>query len=349
MDKIILNNLTFKELEKYVLDLGFKKFRGDQIFRAIHSKGVNEIDLLNQLSKEDREKLFENSKIKKLEILECFQSKLDPTKKMLYLLEDKNIIEGVLMKYHHGYTLCVSTQVGCRMGCSFCASTKNGLIRNLEPSEIVSQVYVVEKNFDINISNIVLMGSGEPFDNYDNVINSLRILNDELGKNMSMRNMTISTCGLSNGIVEFANSGIPANLAVSIHSFDDKVRSEIMPINKKYNVKILLKSLRDYYEITNNRISIEYTVIPGINDGQRDIELMKKSLSGINYIVNLIALNPINEYNKGNSKDAAQLFKQKLEKENINVTLRRELGSDISASCGQLKTHYLKEGGLDEV
>ncbi|MFB0971767.1 MAG: 23S rRNA (adenine(2503)-C(2))-methyltransferase RlmN, partial [Neofamilia sp.] len=259
------------------------------------------------------------------------------------------IIEGVLMEYYHGNTLCISTQVGCRMGCSFCASTKNGLARNLDSSEIVTQVYAVEKHFDTIIKNIVLMGSGEPFDNYENVIKALKILNNEKGRNISMRNMTISTCGIADKIIEFANTQIPATLAISIHSFNDEIRGKIMPVNKKYNVQSLMDAIREYGAITNNRISFEYTVIPGENDRDEDVELIKKNLSGLNYIVNLIALNPINEYNKVNSKDAAMHFKNKLEKNNINVTLRRELGSDISASCGQLKIHYLEEGGLDEV
>lgn len=349
MDRQYLNNMNYDELSEFVVSLDLKKFRGDQIFRAIHNKYIDEIDSINQLSKEDRSKLIENSHIRKIKILKVFESKLDDTKKMLYLLDDNNIIEGVLMKYHHGYTLCVSTQVGCRMGCNFCASTKNGLERNLDTSEIVSQIYVVEKHFNLNISNIVLMGSGEPFDNYDNVINALEILNHEKGRNLSMRNMTISTCGVGERIIDFANSGIPANLAISMHSFKDEVRNTMMPINKKYNVETLMKYIRKYAKITNNRVSFEYTVIAGINDSSEDIELIKKNVSGLNYMVNLIALNPINEYNKVSSKDAAKHFKDKLEKNDINVTLRRELGSDISASCGQLKIHYLEVGGLDEV
>ncbi|NLW43207.1 MAG: 23S rRNA (adenine(2503)-C(2))-methyltransferase RlmN [Tissierellia bacterium] len=349
MNKIYINNKIYRELEEYVISLGLKRFRADQIFRGIHKNGIENIDDLFQISKGDREKIKTNSDIRKIKILKTFNSKIDNTKKMLYLLDDNNIIEGVLMEYHHGKTLCISTQVGCRMGCSFCASTKNGLERNLDSGEIAGQVYAAEKHFNTIIKNIVLMGSGEPFDNYNNVIKALKILNDEKGRNISMRNMTISTCGLANKIIELANEKMPVNLAISIHSFDNDIRGSIMPINKKYNVQELMNAIRKYGEITNNRISFEYTVIPGENDRDEDVELIKKNLSGLNYIVNLIALNSINEYNKVKSKDAAMHFKNKLEKNNINVTLRRELGSDISASCGQLKIHYLKEGGLDEV
>ena len=349
MNKTHINNLTYEELEEYVTSFGLQRFRADQIFRAIHKNGIDNIDEILQIPKDDRKKLIEKSDIRKINILKTFKSKMDNTKKLLYLLDDNNIIEGVLMEYYHGNTLCISTQVGCRMGCSFCASTKNGLARNLDSSEIVAQVYAVEKHFDTTIKNIVLMGSGEPFDNYENVINALKILNSEKGRNISMRNMTISTCGMAEKIIEFADTQIPATLAISIHSFNDEIRGKIMPINKKYNVQSLMDAVREYGAITNNRISFEYTVIPGENDRDEDVELIKKNLSGLNYIVNLIALNPINEYNKVNSKDAAMHFKNKLEKNNINVTLRRELGSDISASCGQLKIHYLEEGGLDEV
>lgn len=349
MIEINLNNFTESELENFIVDLGLKKYRSDQIFRAIHNKHVDNIDSIIQLPKSDRETLSKNSNIKSLKILEIFQSKLDETKKFLYQLEDGYIIEGVLMKYKHGYSLCVSTQVGCRMGCSFCASTKDGMDRNLEPSEIVSQLYVVEDHFNIEISNVVLMGSGEPLDNYENVIKALKIWNSDKGRNFSYTRVTLSTCGIADKIIDLANEKIPINLAISIHSFDDNIRSNIMPVNYKYNVDRLLSAMREYSNITRDRISFEYTVISGENDRDEDIKLIKKYTKDLNYIINLIALNPINEYNKSNSKLAANIFKDKLEKNNINVTLRRELGSDISASCGQLKKHYLKEGEASEI
>lgn len=344
MVKIILNNLYEEELEKFIEKLGLKRFRADQIFRALHNRNIKNIDNLKQLPKKDREILKKSSEIRNLEILKVFNSKLDETKKFLYKLDDGYLIEGVLMKYKHGYSLCVSTQVGCRMGCSFCASTKDGMDRNLEPSEIVSQLYEVEEKFNIRISNVVLMGSGEPLDNYKNVIKALRLWNSDKGRNFSFNRVTLSTCGVADKIIDLGKENIPINLAISIHSFDNEIRSKIMPINHRFDIDTLMNSVREYEKMTNDRVSFEYTVIPGENDRNKDIELIKEYTKDLNYIINLIALNPINEYNKSNSKLAANVFKNKLENNNINVTLRRELGSDISASCGQLKKHYLKEG-----
>lgn len=349
MDKKILNNLSEEELNDFVLSLGMKKFRGDQIFRYIHNKNLKNINEMILLPEKDRSLLIESSSITELKILEVFSSKLDETKKLLYLLNDGSIIEGVLMKYKHGYTLCVSTQVGCRMGCSFCASTKNGLDRNLEPSEIISQIYEVEELFGITLSNLVFMGSGEPFDNFDNFIKAIKLLNSEKGRNLGMRNMTVSTCGLSDKIIEFGKLDLQVNLAISVHSFVDEIRSQMMPVNSKNNIASLFKAIKEYVDLTNRRISIEYTVVPGKNDKDEDIKLFKEYLKDINYIVNLIALNPINEYNNIDYKGKAKSFYNKLIENNINATLRRELGSDISASCGQLKKSYLKEGGTNEI
>lgn len=306
-------------------------------------------DDLNQVSKADIELLKKEFTISSMEILKDFHSKQDETIKLLYLLEDNNIIEGVLMKYKHGYSLCVSTQVGCRMGCDFCASTKKGLERNLEAFEIASQIYLVEKHFSINLSSIVLMGSGEPFDNYDNVIRALNLLNAKKGRNLSFRNMTVSTCGVADKIIEFGKDLPQANLAVSVHSFNNEIRNKVMPVNYKYPIERLFSAIREYLLITNNRISIEYTVIPRENNNDEDVNLFRKYLKNTNYIVNLIALNPINAYNNKEYKEEAKIFMEKLKASNINVTLRRELGSDISASCGQLKKSYLEEGERNEI
>lgn len=341
---IILNNLFEDEIKNKIANLGIKSYRADQIFRAIHKQGVMSFDELNQVSKTDIELLKKEFTINSMKILKDFHSKQDETIKLLYLLEDNNIIEGVLMKYKHGYSLCVSTQVGCRMGCDFCASTKKGLERNLEAFEIASQIYLVEKYFSINLSSIVLMGSGEPFDNYDNVIRALKLLNDKKGRNLSLRNMTVSTCGVADKIIAFGKDLPQANLAVSVHSFNNEIRNKVMPVNYKYPIDTLFSAIRDYLLLTNNRISIEYTVIPGENNNDEDVNLFRKYLKNTNYIVNLIALNPINAYNNKEYKEEAKIFMEKLKANNINVTLRRELGSDISASCGQLKKSYLEEG-----
>lgn len=345
-----LNDLYEEEIKEIVINAGMKKFRGDQIFRAINSNNIKSIDDLTQLSKSEREALKSEHIIRSMSILETYESKLDETKKFLYLLEDNNIIEGVLMKYKHGFSLCVSTQVGCKMGCSFCASTKGGLIRNLNVSEITSQLYLVEEKFSINISNIVLMGSGEPLDNYDNVIKALRILNDEKGRNISLRSITLSTCGIPERILQLAREKMPIGLAISIHSLKDDVRSGMMPINKKYSVDEVLSAVKEYQSITNDRVSFEYTVIPGTNDSDEDVKLLRNKFKNINCIINLIALNPILEYNMIDfSNNEVLLFKKKLEIAGLNVTLRRELGRDISASCGQLKKSYLEEGVSNEI
>lgn len=349
MINIILNNLYEEELKDYIVDLGLKKFRSDQIFRSIHNKNIKSINEMTNLPKSDRETLLENASIKSVKILKVFKSKLDETKKLLYLLEDGSIVEGVLMKYKHGYSLCVSTQVGCRMGCNFCASTVDGLDRNLEVSEIISQIYEVEDYFNITLSNIVFMGSGEPFDNFDNFVKSIHLLNHNKGRNLGMRNMTVSTCGVAPKIEEFGKLNLQVNLAISVHSLVDEIRSNMMPVNKTYNVDRLFSAINKYSKDTNRRISIEYTVIPGQNDRDEDIQLLKKYLNNLNYIINLIALNPINEYNVIDYKSKANEFYKKLLDNNFNVTLRRELGSDISASCGQLKKSYLKEGGTSEI
>lgn len=345
-----LNDLNESELDELVVSLGMKKFRGDQIFRAINNRHIKSVDELKQLSLDERHALNEIASIRKMSILEVFQSKLDETKKLLYLLHDNNIIEGVLMKYKHGYSLCISTQVGCKMGCSFCASTKGGLVRNLEVSEITSQLYLVEDEFGIKISNVVLMGSGEPLDNYENVIKSLRILNSEKGRNLSLRSFTLSTCGIPENIIRLASENIPIGLAISLHSLKDEVRSSMMPINKRYDIESVLKAVHYYQKKTNDRISFEYTVIPGANDSDDDVKLLRNKLKSLNCIINLIALNPILEYNMLRfSNNEVQKFMSKLEEAGLNVTLRRELGSDISASCGQLKKSYLEDGVANEI
>ena len=349
---MILNNLNETELRELMTTIGEKPFRGSQIFEYINRHYEYDIEDYELLPKKLRTKIDEQFHIGKLEILEYLSSELDSTKKLLYKLEDGNIIEGVLLEYKHGFSLCVSTQVGCRMGCVFCASTKGGLVRSLEPYEIASQVYLTEKEFDITISNIILMGSGEPFDNYESTMKALSLLHSEKGKNMSYRNMTISTCGIVDGINRLQEENKPINLAISIHSFDDIERSKILPINRKYNISEVLESARDYADSTGRRVTFEYTVIDGVNNRNSDIELIKNSIKGINSNVNLIALNPIKEYDSKRVTDKSLYrFKNDLERQNVNATIRRELGSDISASCGQLRREFLatKEGCTDEV
>lgn len=331
-----LNSMYLDELKELFKSNGEKSFRGTQLFTFLHDK--KRVDVSNSNLSSKALDIVKDKKITNTQIYKIFESKLDETQKMLFKLEDDNLIEGVLMKYKFGYSQCVSTQVGCKMGCSFCASTKEGIIRNLKASEMLGQVYAVENKFDIKVGNIILMGSGEPLDNLDEVLRFIKILHDEKGHNMSYRNITISTCGLADGIRRLADEKLPINLAISLHQTNDADRSKIMPINKKYNLKSLKEALLYYQNETNNRITFEYTLIDGQNNTNKNVEELKEFTKGLKSHINLIPLNPIEEFNekRPNSKEIKE-FKKKLEKENMNVTIRRELGQDISASCGQLR------------
>ncbi len=242
------------------------------------------------------------------------------------------------MEYKHGYSQCVSSQVGCRMGCDFCASTKSGLVRNLTAGEMLSQVYEIENKYKIKVSNFILMGSGEPLDNFPEVIRFIKLLHDEKGHNTSYRNITISTCGVADKIYDLADINLPINLAISLHQTNDKDRSNLMPINRRFNLSDLKKSLEYYIEKTNNRITFEYTLIKNQNDGKKNIDELYNFAKDLKCHINLIPLNPIEEFDKKRpSKEEINHFKNELEKKGFNVTIRRELGRDISASCGQLR------------
>ena len=331
-----LNSMYLDELRELFKSNGEKSFRGTQLFTFLHDK--RRVDVLHSNLSLEALDIIKNKKITKTEIYKIFESNLDDTKKMLFKLEDDNLIEGVLMKYKFGYSQCVSTQVGCKMGCSFCASTKEGIIRDLKASEMLGQVYAVENKFDIKVGNIILMGSGEPLDNLDEVLRFIKILHDEKGQNLSYRNITISTCGLADGIRKLADEKLPISLAISLHQTNDKDRSKIMPINKKYNLKSLKEALLYYQNKLNNRITFEYTLIDGQNNTDKNVKELKEFTRGLKAHINLIPLNPIEEFNeKRPSSKKIEDFKKKLEKENMNVTIRRELGQDISASCGQLR------------
>lgn len=343
MKKRELNSMTSKELQDYMASIGEKKFRGDQIFTYFHKHNKWDIEELNVLPETLRKKLIDIVHINKIKIFKRFDSQIDSTKKYLFSLEDENIIEAVSMEYKHGTTLCVSTQVGCKMGCSFCASTKEGLIRNLTPAEILNQIYMIENDQGIKISNIVLMGSGEPLDNYGNTIKFLEIIHHEKAHNISYRNIALSTCGVVPKIYELADEMIPITLSISLHSAFDDERKKIMPISNKYSIEEILKACK-YYELKNNRrITFEYTLIEGINDRQKDVDEISRLLKDINSHVNLIPLNPIKEYKKDRpSKSNIDRFAMALNKKNIDVTIRREMGGDISASCGQLRRSIIK-------
>lgn len=343
IEKQELNSLNLKELEELVVSLGEKKFRASQIFNFIHKNKINKIEDITTLSKNFRNKLVENSYINKINIFKRYDSKLDNTKKYLYLLEDNNIIEAVAMEYKHGTSICISTQVGCKMGCSFCASTKGGLIRDLTPAEMLEQVYEIEKDLGHDISNIVLMGSGEPLDNYENVIKFIDIVTNENGRNLSMRSITLSTCGVVPSIYKLADEDIPITLAISLHSaFDDK-RKEIMPIANKYTISEIVEACKYYIDKTGRRVSFEYTLIRDVNDRKEDALELYQILKGLKAHLNLIPLNPIKEFNETNSSDdSIKKFKKILEDKGITTTIRREMGRDISASCGQLRRSALE-------
>ncbi|MDO5036882.1 MAG: 23S rRNA (adenine(2503)-C(2))-methyltransferase RlmN [Tissierellia bacterium] len=336
------SHMLESELRTYLKDKGYPAYRGTQLFEALHHhhKGKEEITNLPKDLLGDLEDLKEELKIEYV-----LSSQIDETKKMIYRLWDGEIIEGVLMKYQHGYSLCVSTQVGCLMGCSFCASTVNGKARDLSAYEIASQVYRVEDYFDISISNIILMGSGEPLDNYEAVIRALRLLHEERGQYMSYRNMTLSTCGLVPGILSLAREDLPITLAISLHYTDQELRAHYMPIGKRYPLDELRQALEDYYQKTRQRITIEYTLIEGINDKIEDIKGLEDFVRHFHSHINVIPLNPVDSF-AGDRPERRHVedFAKALQKKGLNATIRRELGRDIAASCGQLKAAY----SLDE-
>ncbi|NMW84904.1 23S rRNA (adenine(2503)-C(2))-methyltransferase RlmN [Peptoniphilus sp. AGMB00490] len=331
-----LNSMYEDELRGFFENKGEKPFRGSQLFTFFHDK--KRYDIENSNLSDGAISIIKNEEINKVKIFKSFDSKLDETKKFIFKLKDENLIEGVLMEYKHGYSQCISTQVGCRMGCDFCASTKSGLVRNLTAAEMLSEVYEIENRLNIKVSNFILMGSGEPLDNFQEVMRFIKLLHDERGHNTSYRNITISTCGIADKIYELADYNLPINLAISLHQTNDFDRSALMPINRKFNLAELKKSLKYYVNKTNNRITFEYTLIKNQNDGKKNIEELYNFAKNLKCHINLIPLNPIDEFDeKRPSKLEINEFKDKLEKIGFNVTIRRELGRDISASCGQLR------------
>ena len=340
-EKINLTDLNIEELEAFVQNIGEKKFRGKQIFEWI-AKGVKSIDEMTNLSIALRDKLNKCAYVCNLEIVEKLQSKIDETAKYLLKLPDGNIIESVLMKYKHGYSICISSQVGCRMGCKFCASTGIGFIRNLTPGEILAQVLTVGRDLGDRISNIVMMDIGEPFDNYDNVLKFLQLVNNENGLNIGLRHISISTCGVVPKILEFANKNLQVTLSISLHATTDEIRSGMMPINSKYNIHELIEACKEYIRITNRRITFEYSLVDGVNDSDKDALNLVKLIRGMLCHVNLIPVNEIDSNNyKQSKRNAVERFKNILLDNGINATVRRELGSDIKAACGQLRRSKL--------
>ncbi len=326
-----------EELAEFCVQLGQPKYRGKQIFEGLY-KGKREFDEFSTLPKGFREKLVENAFIPTAKIKRKLVSAIDGTVKYLYELHDGETVESVFMRYHHGNTMCISTQVGCRMGCAFCASTKAGLVRSLMPSEMLLQILEAERDLNERVSNIVLMGMGEPLDNYDNVIKFLKLVNNVSGLNIGLRHISLSTCGLVDKMDRLAEEGLPITLSVSLHAPNDEKRKQTMPIANKYSVKELIDACKRYIDKTGRRISFEYALISGVNDSKEDAHELGRLLSGMLCHLNLIPVNPIKEKNfQRSEKNAIKLFTETIELYKINVTVRRKLGSDINASCGQLR------------
>lgn len=334
---IDLKDFSFSELQEYLVSIGEKKFRAGQIFKWLH-QGVTSYDEMTDISKSLREKLSKESYVSTLEIERKLVSKLDGTVKYLFRLPDGNCIESVVMRYHHGLTICISSQVGCRMGCRFCASTIGGLYRSLTAGEILNQVIFAQKDLGERISNIVIMGIGEPLDNYDNIVKFLRNVNDEHGLNIGLRHITLSTCGIVPNIIRLADEDMPITLTISLHGPNDEIRESIMPINRKYKIAELMDACKYYYDKTGRRISFEYSLIKGVNDSIKNAEELARLVKPLHAHVNLIPVNNVEERDfKQGTKAEINGFLNRLTDLGINATIRRELGSDISASCGQLR------------
>ena len=338
-----LNDLTLEQLQNALVEIGEPKFRAKQIFKWF-ARGVTRLDEMTDISAKTKEKIKENYNIANVQVWQRFDSKLDETKKYLMELDDGNIIETVAMFYKHGITVCISTQVGCNMGCKFCASTIGGKSRNLTAGEILGQVATVQRNLGTRVSNIVLMGIGEPLDNYEHVVNFLKNVNNENGMCIGYRHISLSTCGLVDKIKLLAEENIPITLSVSLHAPDNETRDKIMPVNKAYKVEQLIDACREYQGVTGRRISFEYILINQLNDTIKHAETLIKITKGMLSHINLIPANFVKESGLIKSTpDRVKAFKQYLEKNGINVTVRRELGSDISASCGQLRRKHNTE------
>lgn len=335
-----IRSFTLSELEEYILSIGEKKFRAKQLYGWI-TKGISSFDDAKNIPNSLKEKLKQDFLLNNVQIIKRLDSNKDKTSKFLYKLYDNNIVEGVLMSYKHGYSICVSTQVGCRMGCTFCASTIGGVVRNLSAGEIIGQMYAVEKEMNIKLNNVVLMGSGEPLDNYYEVLKFLRLVNDPNGYNLGMRHITVSTCGIADKIENLADENMQITLAISLHSANNNERNELMPINNKFNLPRLMQACKYYTDKTNRRITFEYGLIQGVNDTHERAKELANLIKDMLCHVNLIPINLVKERNYKPSKESSIYeFKKILESFGITTTIRRELGSDINAACGQLRNEY---------
>lgn len=342
MEELDIKSLYENELKEKMISMGEKPFKGKQLYEWLHKKTAETYEEMTNLSENLRKKLEQEEPLTQLEVVEVQTSKIDGTQKYLFRLADGNVIESVCMRYKYGNSVCISSQVGCRMGCRFCASTLGGLTRNLLPSEMLEQIYRIQNLTGERVSNVVVMGTGEPMDNYDNLIRFIKILSDEKGQNLSQRNITVSTCGIVPRIRQLAEEGLTITLALSLHAPNNEKRKELMPIANKYSLEEVIPACAYYFEKTGRRLTFEYSLVGGKNDSEEDARELAQLISGLNCHVNLIPVNPIKErdYVQSDKKVIAN-FKNKLEKYKINVTIRREMGRDIDGACGQLRKSYL--------
>ena len=343
MNKKDIRSFTFDELKIEMEGIGEKAFRAKQVYEWLHVKLVDSFDEMTNLSKSLREKLDSQYRIPLVNMVSRQVSKLDGTNKFLFQLEDGNVVESVLMRYKHGNSVCISSQVGCRMGCKFCASTIGGLERNMLPSEMLGEIYQVQKISGERVSNVVIMGTGEPLDNYDYFVRFIRLLTDENGLNLSQRNVTISTCGIVPNMKRLAEEQFQITLALSLHGSTQEKRKTLMPVANKYELSEVLEACDYYFEKTGRRITFEYSLVQGVNDQEEDARELIEILKPRNCHLNLIPVNPIKERDfQKPSRKSAENFKNNLEKSGINVTIRREMGSDIDGACGQLRRRYVE-------
>lgn len=341
-EKTDIKSMNLDELTQFVTEHGEKKFRAKQIYEWLHVKHAYTFSEMTNLSAEFRKWLESACSITAVRQEAVQVSRLDGTRKYLFALEDGNLIESVLMRYRHGNSVCISSQAGCRMGCVFCASTLGGLVRNLTAAEMLDQVYAIGADTGERVSNVVVMGTGEPLDNYEQLVKFIEMLTDENGLHISQRNLTVSTCGIVPRIRELAGRQFAITLALSLHAPNQKKRRELMPVANKYGIHEVVDACRYYFEQTGRRVTFEYSLVGGVNDSGEDARELSGLLSGMNCHVNLIPVNPVRENNfVPSDARATAAFKEKLEKNGLNVTVRREMGRDIDGACGQLRHRYL--------
>ncbi len=349
MDKRDLRSFTLEKLTEEMKSLGEKPFRAKQIYGWLHQKQVTSFDEMTNISKDLRKKLEENYTLKTLKIVEKLVSKEDNTSKYLFDIGDNIVIESVLMKYSYGNAVCISSQAGCRMGCTFCASTIGGLERDLLPGEMAGQIYEIQRDTGERVSNVVIMGSGEPLDNYDNVMDFLEIIHSKEGNNLSHRHITLSTCGIVDKIYKLAEEKLQITLAISLHAPNNEIRQNTMPVARKYDYDSLIKAAKYYADTTKRRVTFEYALIKGVNDGEDNARELASRLKGLMCHVNLIPVNDVKENNYVRStEENIRSFAETLQRLGIETTVRRKLGSDINAACGQLRKSYKEKKVKEE-